>query len=450
MKTITPEQAINTLKSGHFDQFKGAIEDDSLEYKAEPYRLDDEHQKHELAKDVSALANAKGGVIIIGVQTERDVTHSTDIIVKIRSFPSTLIKVSQYEDVVRAWVYPPIKQLEIKWFQSSADASLGLVGIIVPEQDALWRPFLLTRSIEQSGRISTTLFGYAERGNGKSVPMSVQQLHTILRDGYRVGTGALIPISPTKSETSRDLREQLDAKIEKAIEAVSLGDRPVFILAATPTESTDVELLFSGRDTEPVKLLEAPPELRPHGFGPGAGMNSRIIEGKCRRTVIPEYKLLEAWRDGSIIMIAAGDAEFLAWGNRSDNSLRINQLVLIECAYLFAKLTHAFLHYASPEPRSFNYVLSIQRMSLKDHCILFPGPLTEFPHGENRASGSDFTVSLRGNIADDPGITSYQLISRVYHWFGFEDDRIPYSGLTSNKERMIDPNQIISMNTRVL
>ena len=117
MKTIPPEQAINILKSGHFDQLIGASEDDFLECKAEPYRLDDEHQKYELAKDVSALANAKGGVIIIGAQTERDVTHATDVIVKIRSFLSTLIKVSQYEDVVRAWVYPPIKQLEIKWAQ---------------------------------------------------------------------------------------------------------------------------------------------------------------------------------------------------------------------------------------------------------------------------------------------------------------------------------------------
>ena len=265
-----------------------------------------------------------------------------------------------------------------------------------------------------------------------------------------MGTGALIPVSPTKPEISKGLREQLDARIEKAIEVVSLVDRPVFILDTTPTESTDIELLFSGRDTEPVKLLESPPELRPLGFGPGAGMNSRIIEGKCRRTIIPEYKLLEAWRDGSIIMIAVGDAEFLAWGNRSDASLRINQLALIECAYLFAKLTNALLHYASPEPSSFDYMLSIQRMSLKDHCMLFPGPLTPFPHGAKQAPDSNFKVSLRGNTADDPGITSYQLISRVYHWFGFEDDRIPYSSLAPNKKRMIDPSQIISMNTDML
>lgn len=446
MKTITPEQAVSILKSGDFDQFLGAIEDDFLEYKAEPYRLDDEHQKHELAKDVSALANAKGGVIIIGAQTERDATHATDTIIKIRSFASTLIRVSQYEGVVQTWVYPPIKQLEIKWFPSSADASLGLVGIIVPEQDALWRPFLMTRSIEPSGRISTNLFGYAERGNGKSVPMSAQQLHTILRDGYRVGTGTLIPIPLTTPETSSGLKEQLNARIEKAIEAVSLRGKPLFILATTPTKSTDIEQLFSGRNTEPVKLLQNPPDLRPHGFGPGAGINSRIIEGSCRRTVVPEYKLLEAWRDGSIIMIATGDADFLAWGNRSVDSLRINQLVLIECAYLFAKLTQALLHYASPEPRSFDYMLSIRHMSLKHPCTLFPGSLTRFPHGANRAPASDFTASIKGDIADDPGIISYQLISRVYHWFGFEDDRIPYSGLASNNKRMIDPNQIISMN----
>ena len=61
-----------------------------------------------------------------------------------------------------------------------------------------------------------------------------------------------------------------------------------------------------------------------------------------------------------------------------------------------------------------------------------------------------FLPDVAALTADDPGMTSYQLISRVYHWFGFEDDRIPYSSLAPNKKRMIDPSQIISMNTDML
>lgn len=109
MKTITPEHALKILKSGDFGELIGGIEDNFLECKGEPYRLDEEHQKHELAKDVSALANAKGGIILIGPQTEKDATHATDIIVKVRAFAGTRIQVSQYESVVQAWVYPPHK-----------------------------------------------------------------------------------------------------------------------------------------------------------------------------------------------------------------------------------------------------------------------------------------------------------------------------------------------------
>jgi hypothetical protein len=42
------------------------VETEHLEFKAEPYRLEHELQKQELAKDVSGLANARGGAILIG------------------------------------------------------------------------------------------------------------------------------------------------------------------------------------------------------------------------------------------------------------------------------------------------------------------------------------------------------------------------------------------------
>jgi len=450
MKTLTVEEIIVILNAGEFDQLKDAVENDRFECKAEPYRLDEEHQKYELAKDVSALANAKGGIILIGAQTERDPTHATDVIVKIRPLPNNLVKISQYEDIVRTWVYPPVKDIEIKWFKSSTHPATGLVGITIPEQEALWRPFLMTRSIEPSGRVSTTLFGYAERGNGKSLPMSVQQLHTILRDGYRVGTGAFGPLTTSPQERSGVKPTELIAeRIGKAVEAAELLDRPLFVLAAVPQKQTDLSVLLSARDAEPVKLLEHPTELRQSGFGPGAGINSRIVEGKCRRAVLPKYKLLEVWIDGSVIMIAAGDADFLSWGNRSSDSLRINQLALIECTYLFARLAKDFLAFASSDFTSLDYVLSVQRMKLEHNCYLFPGPLTQFPHGGIEAPEPDFKTVITEPPMSDPGIPAYRLVSHVYNWFGFENDKIPYTSINKEGKWIIDPAKIIDLNKRV-
>jgi len=451
-KQLDTSQIVTILKSGDFDQLVGTIEDDHFECKGEPYRIEDEHQKFELAKDVSALANAKGGIILIGAQTEKESTRATDVINRLRPFADAVVNVSQYEAIVRTWVYPPVKDIEIKWFEASQSPGLGLVAIIVSNQDQLWRPFLITRSIEPSGRVSTTLFGYAERGTGKSLPMSIQQLHTILRDGYRVGTGALVPIlRPEEKPIDNGPTDNLANRIDAGVEAVGLSDRPVFILAAAPKEVVEIPSLFSARNAEIVRVIEDPPRLRRSGFGPEAGINSRIIEGKCRRAVVPRHKLLEVWRDGTVIMIATADADFLSWGNRSNERLRINPLVLVECSYLFTVLVGKILGNAASVPtRPVLYLLGIRRMTVQDSCVLFPGPLTLFPQGPRSAPGSDVSINVLGMITDDPKFVSFKLVSNLYNWFGFEDDAIPYTSQDENGQPFIDPAKITDINKKSL
>jgi hypothetical protein len=56
---MTRDQALAILANGDFDQLIGAPESLEVEFKSEPY-VEQESQKFELAKDVSALANAAG------------------------------------------------------------------------------------------------------------------------------------------------------------------------------------------------------------------------------------------------------------------------------------------------------------------------------------------------------------------------------------------------------
>lgn len=70
---MTRAEVLAVLASGNFDPLVGLAETIDVEFKGQPYQVTDhDSQKFELAKDVSALANASGGVIIIGVQTRRD------------------------------------------------------------------------------------------------------------------------------------------------------------------------------------------------------------------------------------------------------------------------------------------------------------------------------------------------------------------------------------------
>jgi hypothetical protein len=61
---MTRDEALAILAGGDFERFIGVAESLEVEFKGEPYRAEQDSQKFELAKDVTALANAAGGVIV--------------------------------------------------------------------------------------------------------------------------------------------------------------------------------------------------------------------------------------------------------------------------------------------------------------------------------------------------------------------------------------------------
>jgi hypothetical protein len=68
------QAVLGALEEKRFDSLIGLPECEWLEAKLSPYILDSLQQKCELAKDVTALANAAGGLIVIGFDTERHPT----------------------------------------------------------------------------------------------------------------------------------------------------------------------------------------------------------------------------------------------------------------------------------------------------------------------------------------------------------------------------------------
>lgn len=117
-KKLDFDQLGDLLKRGDFLQLVGSIEDEGLECKKKPYRLVDDSQKREFAKDVSGFANGIGGILLLGVETYKNPEHSGDEIKLIHSFPQDYVDASRYNEVLLRWVYPTIKNVEIRWFPS--------------------------------------------------------------------------------------------------------------------------------------------------------------------------------------------------------------------------------------------------------------------------------------------------------------------------------------------
>src|SRR4051794_18017437 len=110
---MTRDEVGAVLETGDFRALVGIEENLEVEFKGSPYRLDDEGEKFELAKDASALANANGGVIVIGVRTERHAERFSDVAESVRPVPRELIDETRYVDVLTERVYPRISGLGV-------------------------------------------------------------------------------------------------------------------------------------------------------------------------------------------------------------------------------------------------------------------------------------------------------------------------------------------------
>jgi len=171
------------ITSSDFELLKGEIESDWFEFKDQPYQIQNDAGKRELAKDVSSFANAQGGYIFIGAERKSSVTHLGDEVERIRPFNQSLLSTKQYHDVIKDWVYPEIKKITVEWRATKTDSSKGVVVIHIPQQKESLKPFLITRTFDDKKRVET-LFGYAERKRDTSQPLSVIDLQTALRSGF--------------------------------------------------------------------------------------------------------------------------------------------------------------------------------------------------------------------------------------------------------------------------
>jgi predicted HTH transcriptional regulator len=140
---MTREEALAILGQGEFDRFVGTAEGLELEFKSEPYRLDEDSQKFELAKDVSALANAAGGIIVIGLRTDQDDAAAVDVVAEVRALARRLVNEQQYEGTISDRVYPRLQGLHVRFYPSARDAGRGLVAIEVPPQQDTDRYLLI-------------------------------------------------------------------------------------------------------------------------------------------------------------------------------------------------------------------------------------------------------------------------------------------------------------------
>jgi hypothetical protein len=236
-------------------------------------------------------------------------------------------------------------------------------------------------------------------------------------------------------------------RLETAVELAQLTEFPVFGLAAKPSPHARFRTLFAGNDAMLVQLFNNPPRLRKAGFSLEHDGNSRIVMGELRRVLIPGWKTIELWRDGTLIYAVDALVQPF-WGSpRPDGSLQLNPLALAEPVYLFSELSRLIYDESTHKPQRVGYRVKFERLVYGGkRASLGEGPLEPFFFGNGNwrhapDSKMDRTISWeRGDI--ESGAVAYELVQEVYHWFGISDDGIPHTKKLANGTIVIDPEAL--------
>lgn len=462
MKTLGIAEIEEVLRSGEFDSLVGVVEDGRIEAKGSPYQLASDRMKQELSKDVSALGNAGGGIILIGFETAKDSLSPVERITAMRPFSQSMIDTQQYRDVLQDWVSPPMHSVRIDWYESASETNKGVAAIVVPPEAADEKPYIVRRVVEQDGRVRGTLVGYYERVLDRVPETSAERLRGWLRDGMRFDTMSerLSTIEELVANLHRTTADSPSLGIsdevvgQRTAEAAVSAERaaaPIIVLTARSENQTTFPGLFRSRQDPVVRLLDDVLLFRPDGFGVGNHLSrpSEIVRGELRRRVSAGSQIMDVWQDGLLMAIGEGDYDLLCWWTRYPADPGIQQKSLIIRNFVLTEVTLNFLHFAielfgqaHPSPHKLKFGICLDNMTINEQpCELYATPdrttTNIFRLTHKTAPGPKIGNQVSTLFADiDLGRVAYELLAGLYVKFGIHTDEIPYVQRDNGKPRI--------------
>lgn len=451
------EELLAVLGGGDLEQLVGVREDVEVEFKRQPYQLDQESEKFELAKDVSALANASGGAIVLGVQTERSEESPTDEAVRLRLLARGLVDEERYVDIVTERVYPRIQGLRVEFRPSAENADRGLVVIDVPPQAEADKLFLVQKPVAEGTTAPGWMIGIAVRSVGRVDERRVGEIHGLINRGYTV-SGQLADLVEEVGALREEVRagpavpaetpaDRLEAVItERLAELEGQGEQPPYLYLAAAPAAASLARTLTRRDG--VRMtLENPVFTRHDGWNLVTLDRAALVGGRRLSLANGTRKYVDLYEDGTFIAIGT-IPDFLAW-QRRDVPNKINALALAEFVVNFLLVYDQVLNDLEPLPEQVRLAIGLRHA----HALAEPLYMSYGRHDrldyeadmDTRVAPADsFDAAVEVAVVPgephlDLGAAAYALVRSLYNWFGFEDEAVPY---TNEERTAIDVNQI--------
>lgn len=187
-------------ESGDFRQLIGISEDEHIEFK-EQLDLNLVQDKHKFAKSLASFANTNGGILVIGVGTDRKNDTRIDYASRITAIAGNL-DIGRYHRIAQDLLYPSIPIT----FRRHPDITNSDRALVTAEVSSALsqRPILVTKTYSETLN-GGTVFGYYRRGMEGVDNVRHAEIHALLQTGEQLKEVAALKESI--SQVSIDLAD---------------------------------------------------------------------------------------------------------------------------------------------------------------------------------------------------------------------------------------------------
>jgi len=342
------------LGQGAFESILGTTELEDIEFKTGPYRLQEPRQKWELAKDVAALANQRGGVIVLGYRTERSQNQLLDTVTEHRPVPKNLVSWDAYRGTVSAWVRPPVEGLEGRWFPTDERTPNGVFTLTIPAQPDHSKYFVVCHMVDENGSFPGAIGVPVRRGDAVEW-LGPDAIQALLREavwwrqrGPAMADPAVqgrIAAAAPREVPLQAIQERIEQRVAGVEATAGWQETPFFALHAVPDPPAARPDDFYANDGVKGRLA-SPNVLRPNGFHIQTYADPAVLPDGSLQCAT-DRRILWLSTDGFFTAAATGSGEFLGWffnqRRAAGEPIALNPRVASEYVLEFCRFVHAEL-----------------------------------------------------------------------------------------------------------
>ena len=364
----------------------------------------------------AGLANLGGGLLVVGVKTEKTEGNFSEIASELRPVAVANLDRVQHHDVIRDLVRPAV-EFNVAYFPDRDQTGKGYMTVHVkplPEAD---RYALVRRMIAPDGR-EIDAIGVPVRDSDKTRWLSADEVYRRLRDGQRAN-------SPVQAQISQSVGESPDwkAAVQQLI-ALKDWEGPLLIWQSMPLQPVDLLSRMWGRDSIS-QILSNPSSLRPNGFNWNFYNGVRQFEGGALAS--DGRRAIWVASNGLITALATANDEMLAWAmhNSPSEPQRLNVIAVTEITLEYFRLVDQRI--LPGTDMKFRHSIATRKFAADPPVALPEGLPNSLSSFDSAIAGADTRYQFDQYIPVDAERDAYEALWRFYATFQLGFDKVPFA-----------------------